>query len=437
MPLDTRTTRIATPAGELIADVADGVVRARGIPYGVAERFRRPHPHPGWTEPRDARVRGPAAPQISAGVDSVAGAVVDDLEQSENCQVLSVFAPVDAVDAPVMVWLHGGAYMSGAGESPKYDADDLAREGVVVVTVTYRLGVLGYLNPCDPAAENLGLRDQLLALEWVRDSVAAFGGDPGSVTVFGHSAGGDSVVALMLAPPATGLFTRAIVQSAPLSLRSGRDRVTEAQRVVLRDELADPVAASVGEVLAAQLRAVVRAADFGRVGGLPFAPVQGCPPVAPTTEADARLADAASRIELLIGHTVDDATPFVAEDPRAMRVARLGRVGRAVLRVVARRITAQMFAGPAHDFAAAWRRHGGRCATYVFDWAPRDSPHGSCHSIELPFLFGADGAWADAPMLAGERPDPDLAARMRRIWAAFARDGLQGLPADSLRLAAI
>ncbi|MGV0737568.1 carboxylesterase family protein [Mycobacterium syngnathidarum] len=131
----------------------------------------------------------------------------------EDCLVLSVTAPSDAAGLPVMVWLHGGAYVSGSGEAAKYDADDLARLGrVVVVRVSSRLGILGYLSPS--GTDNLGLRDQLLALQWVRDNIAAFGGDPRRVTVFGQSAGADSILSPMLCEQNIGLFQRAILQSA-------------------------------------------------------------------------------------------------------------------------------------------------------------------------------------------------------------------------------
>ena len=128
-----------------------------------------------------------------------------------------------------MVWLHGGAYVSGGGEAQRYDADELARRGrVVVVRVSYRLGVFGYLSPS--GVDNLGLRDQILALRWVHDNIGAFGGDPDRVTVFGQSAGADSVLSLMLCGQSTGLFQRAIMQSAPLGVREGRDAMTAAMR---------------------------------------------------------------------------------------------------------------------------------------------------------------------------------------------------------------
>jgi carboxylesterase type B len=211
--------------------------------------------------------------------------VIDGLAMSEDCQVLSVTAPSDANRLPVMVWLHGGAYVSGGGEAPKYDADEMARRGrVVVVRVSYRLGVLGDLSPS--GVDNLGLRDQILALQWVHENIGAFGGDPDRVTVFGQSAGADSVFSLVLCEQTTGLFQRAIMQSAPLGVRDGRDAMTAAMRSAAS-------AAATGDVLDAQTAAAAAAARFGLIGRLPFGPIMGLDPLPAASDTDDRLAEAA------------------------------------------------------------------------------------------------------------------------------------------------
>ncbi len=415
----------------MIASVDDDLVRARGIPYATAARFQLPGPVEAWTEPRDALTRGPSAPQDPPTGDSVAGSVGAELRQSENCLVVTVTAMADARDQPVMVWFHGGAYVSGAGEANEYDADDLAREGIVVVSVTYRLGVLGYLTPPGTDHDNLGLHDQIAALRWVGNNVAAFGGNPDRVTIAGHSAGGDSVVSVMMSEGADGLYRRAIVQSAPLGLRVGRTAMTDALRDSLAQLLPDPVGAPVDEVLAAQRELILRAGGFGSVGSLPFGPRMGCPPLPTDDAANARLAAVARHVDLLVGHTAQDASPFVLQDPRAVALTRLGVLGRTILRPVVKRITASVFGRPAQDLASRWRGWGGRTAEYVFAWAPATSDFGACHSIELPFLFSGD--WSAAPMLGGKEPDPDVAARIRREWAAFVRDGVDGLSDQNLR----
>jgi para-nitrobenzyl esterase len=416
--------RLDSPAGSLLACDDGALLDVRGVPYARAARFAAPQRIAPWQDVRDATTRGPACPQLPSRLEWVTGPVVDGLEMSEDCQVLSVTAPSDANGLPVMVWLHGGAYVSGGGEAPKYDAEEIARHGrVVVVRVTYRLGVLGYLSPS--GVDNLGLRDQILALQWVHDNIGAFGGDPDRVTVFGQSAGADSVLSLMLCEQTTGLFQHAIMQSAPLGVRDGRDAMTAAMRSAA-------TATTTGELLDTQTAAAAAAARFGLVGGLPFGPIMGLDPLPASSDADDRLADAARRIELLVGYTRNDGMPFVAVDPRIARLKRLGPLGTAVEWAAAASLTRRVFSRPARQLAEAWRKYGGRAATFRVDWSPPHAPLGACHCIELPLLF--DGpTWADAPMLGGDPIDHRLAETMRRTWSGFAHYGVNGLESSALR----
>lgn len=371
----------------------DGLVRARGIRYASASRFGKPEPL-AWDGVRDATRRGPACPQNPSAFAYLFGESVEGLTFDEHCQVLSVTAPAGASGLPVMVWFHGGAYVTGSGESVKYDASLLAAEGVVVVNVSYRLGVFGYLR------DNLGLLDQLAALRWVRDHIAEFGGDPSNVTAFGQSAGADAVYALLFTDT-EDLFHRAILQSAPLGTR-GPDRPALAR--ALREAIAVDESTPVEDVLALQQAATAEIGPrFAPSGGMPFAP-----------ELDnTDLAPVAPRVELLIGHTADDGSPY-APDPRYWEA-----------------VTELVFAGPSRQLAQDWTAAGGQAATYVFRWAAEGAPKGSCHCAELPFLFDPDG-WAGAGMLAGQEPDPELARTMRSTWAAFARNGMDALPSRSL-----
>ncbi|WP_232836759.1 carboxylesterase family protein [Lentzea terrae] len=370
------------------------LITTRGVRYAKASRFAEPVPC-AWDGVLGTTERGPACPQPPSALVHVVGNSVEGLTFDENCQVLSVTAPADASGLPVLVWFHGGAYVTGSGESRKYDAALLASLGVVVVSVSYRLGVFGYLTG------NLGLLDQLVALRWVRDNIAAFGGDPANVTAFGQSAGADSVYALMLTDT-EGLFHRAIMQSPPLGARSPeRPEMTAA----LREFVSVDESTSVEDVLEVQKDAMsMAAARFMPSGGMPFAPELG----------SVDLAAAAGRFELLIGHTADDGSPYVADQPEAWGV-----------------VTELVFAGPARQLATDWTTAGGQAATYNFKWRPAGAPLGACHCVELPFLFDPDG-WKGAGMLAGQEPDPALARTVREIWAGFARNGMDALPSRSL-----
>jgi para-nitrobenzyl esterase len=187
---------------------------------------------------------------------------------------------------------------------------------------------------------------------------------------------------------------------------------------------------SASEVLDAQTAAAAAAARFGLIGGLPFGPIMGLDPLPAASDADERLADAARRIELLIGYTRNDGGPFAAMDPRFIRARRFGPVGAVIERAAAAALTRRVFGVPARRLAKAWRGYGGRSATYRVDWSP--GRMGACHCIELPLLFDSP-AWADAPMLGGGSVDERLAETMRRNWSGFAHRGVDGLDSPTLR----
>ena len=224
----TTTTPAFTPPCGPVHGWADGdVVRTTGIPYAVAGRFTAPTPAPDWAEPLKATAPAPACPQVSSPfLEDVLGGAMGDLPRDEHCQRLSITLPRDLAEEeqlPVMVWIHGGSYTTGAGDAPIMDPARLvAEQRVVVVSVTYRLGLFGYLGWGHHRPANLGLLDQLEAFRWVGRNIAAFGGDRHRVTAFGQSAGADAVAHLMAVPEAPSLFSRAILQSPPLGITRGR-----------------------------------------------------------------------------------------------------------------------------------------------------------------------------------------------------------------------
>ncbi|HMC53331.1 MAG TPA: carboxylesterase family protein, partial [Acidimicrobiales bacterium] len=216
--------RVTTRCGKLEGVERDGVRVFRGIPYARPpvgpRRFRAPQPAEPWTGVRDASKAGPAAPQVPGPTEQLMPG--PPLDTDEDCLTLNVWTPAaaGAQPRPVLVWIHGGGFLTGSGSLPIYNGRFLAARGdVVVVTINYRLGALGFLShPAlrdeeSGAAGNWGLLDQIAALRWVRENIDAFGGDPGNVTVFGESAGAMSVGTLMGTPAAVGLFRRAIMES--------------------------------------------------------------------------------------------------------------------------------------------------------------------------------------------------------------------------------
>jgi para-nitrobenzyl esterase len=421
---------IELPAGAVRVHERSGLVEARGLRYAHAARFERPEPIAAWAGVVDATKRGPACPQAPYRLDWVTGPIMAPLAFDEDCLRLSVTAPLPFTERrPVLVWIHGGAYISGSGEAPAYDPCALAREqGVVVVRVSYRLGLFGFLAIEGVAPANLGLADMLQALRWVQANVAAFGGDPANVTLVGHSAGAHAALHLMLASEARGLFRRAILQSAPLGLSPRKQAVDRALSDTARRALGgEPARVPIERALAAQLEVTRSALAAGLQAAAVFGPQLGHWPLPDIAPLGLVARAIAKHYELMIGATKHDASPFVALEPRFSRMRRLGALGRNLTELATRVATHRVFAQPARALAQEVRGAGGRACEYRFDWRAPDSALGACHCIELPFLFGTDEAWKGAPMLGTSEPASRmaLARAVRAHWAQFARSGVE------------
>ncbi|WP_280205558.1 carboxylesterase family protein [Nocardia farcinica] len=419
---------VEAPSGGWRGVVADGVRTFRGIRYARAERFAAPEPEPAHDGVIDASTRGPSAPQLPSRLEAVMGAPAP-FEQSEDCLRLTVTAPVQPPPggSAVLVWLHGGAYLSGGGEWNLYDADRLVREtGIVVVSVSYRLGVLGWLRAAGVSEGNLGLLDQLAALGWVRENIRAFGGDPARVTVAGQSAGGQCVAAMVGMPRARGLFAQAIVQSAPFGIGFHDAAAAERAAAVFLAELGtDPRTAPVPELLAAQARTAIRRAG---PGGL-----NAAPPFLPVEETDvlpgpAQWAAAvrAAPVPALVGCTAAEMRAFFGgPHPVFGRVRRIPVAGPRVVTLAERAVGRKAFEDGVFRFADLLTDAGAVARCYRVGALHPGSPLGACHCIELPLLFGDPDDWRAAPMVRPTTPAEldELGARTRRSWGEFVRTG--------------
>jgi para-nitrobenzyl esterase len=420
---------VTISSGELRGEqTAEGLTVFRGVPYARATRFAPPEPAQPWAGVLDATRHGPISPQPPFRAGSVTGEPDDRLIQGEDCLNLTVVTPgTDGKRRPVLVWIHGGAYTTGAASFGFYDGRRLAAEGdVVVVGINYRLGALGYLRLAGVSPGNLGLLDQLAALRWVRDNIAAFGGDPANVTVFGQSAGAHSIACLMAVPAARELFRRAILQSAPLGLKIA---TTGAANRIARFFTAalgrDPRTATVEEILAAQQAAVVKASGPGGLYSVPpFCPTAGTEPLPEAGRWLSSATAAARDVAVVIGTTRDEMNTFLNGKPGIAPLEANPWTGRGVT-AVKTAITRFMFERPSQRFADRLAAGGGRVFTYRFDWTAPDSMLGACHCIELPFLLGDRASWAGAPMLAGADWDnmDELGRPLRAAWLSFARRG--------------
>jgi para-nitrobenzyl esterase len=405
---------------------------------------------------RDAIASGPGAPQRGATLGGAFSRIAGPAERSEDCLTLDITTPgADGARRPVLVWIHGGAFVMGAGSAIVYRGAPLARRGdVVVVTINYRLGALGFLALGDVAPAggfeaNLGLRDQLAALRWVGENIAAFGGDPENVTVFGESAGGMSVGALLGAAGAKGLFARAIAQSGAAHNTSSREGAARVAHTFLEALDVAPSEAErlrelpVPALLDAQFKTVMK---LGLThGGLPFQPsVDG--DVLTEHPLDAVAAGRASGVPLLLGTNRDEWNMFLLADrkARAMDEAALRRryqrslgaeladhahdtYGEALPETSPRTRwsayqTHRVFTAPAERLAELQAPHA-PVYSYLFSWAPPLLRRrvGACHGLEVPLVFGTHRH----PLLRGLYLGgaSGVSKTMQRAWLEFARSG--------------
>src|SRR4051794_39211173 len=404
---------------------ASGLTRFLGIRYATAERFAPPEPVGPFEGVQPAVRPAPACPQP---VDLGAGAFGDpyiDTVFDEDCLRVSITAPEDAgpqARLPVLVWLHGGSYTAGGGDLPIYDPSALVREQrVIVVAVTYRLGVLGFLGDGQRIPANLGLLDQIQALRWIRAHIAAFGGDPECVTLFGQSAGADAIAHLLLCTEAQGLFHRVLLQSAPLGLRTGRARMT--RLMVEAAGVLDP-AAPVDALFPAQIKAGAVGRRFGFHAGMPFGTQYGHDPLPEERDAEAAWRAAAPALDVLIGWTAEETALFGYGSPVFRALFALPVVGRPFRRWLVRVTTDAVYRRECRRLAALLAGAGARVTEYELDWRPKGSPMGAAHAVELPLLFPSR-AWRGAGLLGEEQPASLLASgsALRATWGAFARTG--------------
>lgn len=459
-------------ADHLVVETAYGPVRGthgnragsqvkvwRGVRYGAPPvgdlRWRAPQPPERWTEVADATAFGPVCPQPRSPIPLGPGTRAE-----EDCLFLNIWSPAGASAGdglPVMVWLHGGAYILGSGSQPLYDGSTLAAEShVIVVTVNYRLGALGFtdLSGFDSRCEaNVGLRDVLASLRWVRDNIGAFGGDRERVTLFGESAGAGIVTTLLAVPEAAGLFSRAIAQSSPVTSVYDGDRARD-----LAGRFLDRLGMTIADAQQAPVQMLVAASGYlfdhipmTTPGRLAFTPtVDG--DLVPDYPVNLARAGKTHPIPLLIGTNRDEAALFrfmksplmpitpkairtmfenIAEDQPGLALPTEEQIisGYAGMRARARGLGVARDVGfrmPTVWFAEG---HGEIAPVYLyrFDWATpvfKIIGLGAAHATELIYTWGnlVSGTRDFTFKLGGRKAAQALSERMRARWTNFARD---------------
>ena len=463
---------VHTRYGPIQGRTEDDLHVFRGVPYAappVGElRFRAPRPPESWDGVRETTEFGASSIQTYApGIELLA---FDEAPTDEDCLTLNVWTPgLDDAKRPVMFWIHGGAYSAGTGGTPLYDGQHLARRGdVVVVTINYRLGALGFLyadalaDSDEPGSGNYGTRDQIAALSWVRDHISAFGGDPDNITIFGESAGGMSVGTLLATPDAEGLFQRAIPQSGAGHHALPRDFAEEIGRrfcavlEVAPDDAAALRSIPVQDILDAQNAILLDPQTPELLGrfGMPFSPsVDGR--LLETLPIEAVRGGRSRDVDLLCGTTVDEWTLLrimmfgVAETDEPQARAQFTRYahgdsdagdalydhyrdtrtrrGAAVdpLSILDAVMTDYVFRIPSDHLldAHSGQNGAGRTYAYLFDQQSpaMDGALRACHGIDLPYVFGTGDSVRE---FIGDDPQTDQLSRfVMDAWLSFARHG--------------
>lgn len=444
---------VDAPAG-VVSGLGEGGVNVfKGLPYALPPvgdaRWTPPKAMPRWEGARDASEFGPACMQNKSGPFNIYAN--DPKAMSEDCLTLNVWAPADARKAPVMVWIHGGSLWGGYSHEPIYDGTAFAEQGIVVVSINYRVGVLGYLAHPGLSAEsptgisgNYGLMDQIEALRWVQRNIAAFGGDPENVTIAGESAGGLSVMYLMAAPPARGLFARAIAQSAYMVS-------TPALKTSV---FGQPSAESIGVALSARLQApdvtALRAMDAAKLtkaaalaGFPPFAAIDG--QILPLQLVEAFDRGEQAPVPILAGFNSGEIrslrflappVPALASTYEKAIRERYGDLAEAYLRLYPSRDMEGSILASTRDTIYGWTAErlvrkqtagGAPSFLYIFDHgfpAADDAGLHGFHGSELPYMFGTlkrtPAYWPKAPQTPAEAK---LSAAMVSYWAGFIRTG--------------
>jgi len=455
---------VNTSSGKVEGSYEGGQYIFKGIPYAAPPvrdlRWMPPQPVKPCKDVRPVIQFGPIAPQ-----NTMPGGFIMQVPQpqSEDCLFLNIWTPgLDNERRPVMVWIHGGAFIMGSSSDPMYDNDKLLKRGnIVLVSINYRLGMLGFLRLKDvtggkiPATGNEGLLDQVLALKWVKDNIAAFGGDPKNITVFGESAGSMSIACLMVMPEAKGLFQKSIMESGAGSVAVPNEEANRCGEQFLKvsgiksDDVKAMRALTPAQLLEMEMK--IRMASTGAGGTAKvtshYPVIDG--DVIPDVPNKLARKGVAKGVSSIIGTNLDEYTLFAMMDPEVAKLTgadlkkRLTAMlpasgadelievyGKAIQKrgeqttpanILTAITTDLMFRMPSLDMVEAQRDNKTPVYNYIFTW---NSPamggvFKACHALEIGFVFGKYDA-----MFCGAGPEADrLSECMQESWIAFAKTG--------------
>lgn len=422
-----RTHTFQTPFGKILALKENGIIKAKSIRYAQSERYQKPIP----IEPSPSEIifleKIPVSPQtISPLVERIIGPThIESFNVDESPQYLSVFRPGNHDEnekLPVIVWIHGGSHEIGCGDLPTSDPSVWVREqNIIVVTVSFRLGLFGFLGGYGDRIPNLGLFDIIETLRWIHKNIHGFGENPENVTLLGQSSGGDAVAHLMISDGVEGLFHRVIIQSAPLGLRHHRQKMSEEflrKTDHLKDEK-DPL-----EMMDKYRNFVPSVLKYGLKAAMPFGVQYGFPPLCRENETLEKWQQNAGKIDVLIGLNNDETSFYLKTSDKINTYLGKG-LGLKILHRMVQLTTAAIYEKPAEVFAKNIAKAKGKVYLFRINSNLKDNYLGASHCFDLPLIFENEKAWKSAELLKNIPWTyiQENGKKIRSVWAEFSRTG--------------
>ncbi|MDR3025851.1 carboxylesterase family protein [Chryseobacterium sp.] len=427
-PNQQNTTIFETCFGKILALKEDGIIRIKSIRYAHSERFKKPVA----VEASSSSIivspeKTPVCPQaLSPLVEKMIGATpVESFEADESTQYLSITRPETVYEnekLPVIVWIHGGSHEIGCGDLATADPSEWVKEQhVIVVAVSYRLGLFGFLGGDETRPANLGLLDIIEALKWIKNYIADFSGDENNITLLGQSSGGDAIAHLMISEGVEDLFQRVIIQSAPLGLRHQRQKMSAEflkKTEILKDET------DVLKMMDEYGKFLPSIIKYGLKAAMPFGTQYGYFPLCKEEESVEMWKKNAQKYDVLIGLNNDE-TAFYLKTSDALKKYFGTGLGLKIMDKTVEKTTEFIYGTPARRFAENLADAGGNVYLFRIHSKLKDNHIGAPHCIDLPLIFGNESAWKSSELLK-DIPWSRIhenGKKLRTLWAEFARTG--------------
>ena len=427
MSFSSEPNFFSAQTGKYPAINSNRVLKIKNIRYAQSERYQLPKAVEESNDIIETHDKTPVCPQnISPLLERmIERTKVDEFLVEESTQFLTITLPEDISKdekLPVMVWIHGGSYEIGCGDVATSNPDEWVKEQrIIVIAVTYRLGLFGFLGGSKEIPANLGLFDIIEALKWINKNIHAFGGDEKNICLLGQSSGGDAVAHLLLVDEVQGLFNRVIIQSAPLGLRKNRQKMSQEflQKIDFNKNEMDVI-----KMVAEYKKFIPSIMKFGLKAAMPFGLQYGFPPLCEESNVEKKWRKNASKVEVLIGLN-DDETAFYLRSSDSLKKYLSNGLGKKILDTTIRITTEKIYGKPSLEFAENYAKGGGNITLFRIFSKHENNKIGASHCIDLPLLFGNEKTWQNAGLLKGIPWEyiNENGKKIRKLWAEFAKTG--------------